>query len=94
MERRVSSEAACPFCRPGLARVALLASKHYLVIPDEYPRGTGHLLLVARTHLIDHRQLLIAAHSRVLPAALFGHGLAELGDDHSAAVNALQSGDP
>ena len=54
MERPVTSEAACPFCRPGLDRLALLASKHYVVIPDEYPRCTGHLLLVTRTHLIDH----------------------------------------
>ena len=54
MERTVSLEAPCPFCRPGLDRLALLASKHYLVIPDEYPRCTGHLLLVTRTHLTDH----------------------------------------
>jgi diadenosine tetraphosphate (Ap4A) HIT family hydrolase len=50
----VTGETVCPFCRPGLSRLALWAGEHYLIIPDEHPRCAGHLLVLTREHVIDH----------------------------------------
>jgi diadenosine tetraphosphate (Ap4A) HIT family hydrolase len=50
----VAGETVCPFCRPGLSRLALWAGEHYLIIPDEHPRCAGHLLILTRKHVIDH----------------------------------------
>jgi diadenosine tetraphosphate (Ap4A) HIT family hydrolase len=49
----MSSE-TCPFCRPGLHDQALWTGEHYMVIPDEHPRCTGHLLVLSKAHLVDH----------------------------------------
>jgi len=44
----------CPFCRPGLSRLALWAGERYLVVHDEHPRSAGHGLVLTREHVIDH----------------------------------------
>ena len=44
----------CVFCRSDDASRSLLQSANYRLVPDEYPRAAGHVLLITRQHFDCH----------------------------------------
>jgi diadenosine tetraphosphate (Ap4A) HIT family hydrolase len=45
------TEPACPFCS---ATDVLWESEHYRILPDAFPRCSGHVLLITRDHYASH----------------------------------------
>ncbi len=50
----------CPFCEPNITAPILWENEYYRISPDEYPRCTGHLLVISKAHQHKHMSVPLA----------------------------------